>query len=71
MILIFLAGFISGLFITVLVVFGRILSGQSRVKILEKKISRLEKLNSKLNHLFHSSKSSEEEYSQPQLKVIQ
>jgi hypothetical protein len=70
MIIIFLAGFLSGLFITVLIVFGRILSGQTRVKILEKKISRLEKLNSKLNHLFQSS-SSVTEYNQPQLKAIQ
>jgi hypothetical protein len=70
MLIIFLAGFLSGLFITVLIVFGRILSGQSRVKILEKKISRLEKLNSKLNYLFQSS-SSVTEYNQPHLKAIQ
>ena len=69
MIIIFLAGFFSGLSFTVLIVFGRILSGQTRVRILEKKNSRLEKLNGKLNHLIHSS-SSDKEYNQSQLKAI-
>jgi hypothetical protein len=69
MIIVFLAGFFSGLSLTVLIVFGRILSGQTRVRILEKKNSRLEKLNGKLNHLIQSS-SSAKEYNQPQLKAI-
>jgi hypothetical protein len=69
MILIFLAGFLSGLSLTVLIVFGRILSGQSRVKLLEKKIGRLEKLNGKLNYQIQVA-SSEREYAEPQLKAI-
>jgi hypothetical protein len=69
MIIIFLAGFFSGLSMTVLIVVGRILSGQTRVRILEKKNSRLEKLNGKLNHLIQAA-SSTKEYNQPQLKAI-
>lgn len=69
MIIIFLAGFLSGLSLTVLIVFGRILSGQSRVKLLEKKIGRLEKLNGKLTRQIQVSYS-EVDYSEPHLKAI-
>lgn len=69
MIIIFLAGFLSGLSLTVLIVFGRILSGQSRVKLLEKKIGRLEKLNGKLTRQIQVSYS-EVDYAEPHLKAI-